>query len=86
VVLMEALALGDPVVAPRVAGVPELVEDGVTGLLFTPADWRGLADALARLLGDAELRRRTGEAGRKKVEAEFEIDRASEAIYQRLVG
>ncbi len=47
VVLMEAMALGVPVVASRIAGVPELVDDGVNGLLFHPADWNGLESALA---------------------------------------
>ncbi|HKU36854.1 MAG TPA: glycosyltransferase family 4 protein, partial [Polyangiales bacterium] len=53
VVLMEAMALGLPVIAPRVAGVPELVQDGVHGLLFAPGAWHELADCLHKLLSDA---------------------------------
>jgi colanic acid/amylovoran biosynthesis glycosyltransferase len=84
VVLMEALAYGVAVVAPRVAGVPELVEDGVTGLLFTPADWSGLATTISRALSDAPLRARLGLAGQQRVRAEFDANRASEAIARRL--
>jgi colanic acid/amylovoran biosynthesis glycosyltransferase len=84
VVLMEALALNVAVVAPRVAGVPELVEDGVTGLLFTPADWKGLAACLARALGDRGLRERTARAGQERVRLEFDADRACEPIYRLL--
>jgi glycosyltransferase involved in cell wall biosynthesis len=57
----------------------------VTGLLFTPADWPALANALARLLGDADLRKAMGEAGRQKVAAEFEVDRACVAIHRKLL-
>jgi glycosyltransferase involved in cell wall biosynthesis len=83
VVLMEALALGLPVIGPRVAGVPELVEDNVHGLLFTPAAWDELAERLHRLLTDAELRERLGKAGRAKVEQEFEISRAVLPLVER---
>jgi colanic acid/amylovoran biosynthesis glycosyltransferase len=83
VVLMEAMALGLPVIAPRVAGVPELVEEEVHGLLFAPAAWPELADRLHRLMSDPELRRRFGHAGRSKVEAEFEINRAVVPLLER---
>lgn len=76
VVLMEALALGVPVVAPCVAGIPELVEHGVSGLTFPPGDWARLAQVLRELLGDAELRERLARAGRERVEAEFFVDRS----------
>jgi glycosyltransferase involved in cell wall biosynthesis len=76
VVLMEALALGLPVIAPRVAGVPELVEHGRHGLLFTPADWQDLTENLCTMLANGELRERLGREGRAKVEAEFEIGKA----------
>jgi glycosyltransferase involved in cell wall biosynthesis len=75
VVLMEALASRTPVVATRVAGVAELVEDGVSGLLIPPGDPAPLADALARLLGDSGLRARMGAAGREIVAAEFDAAR-----------
>ena len=66
-VLIEAMACGIPVVATAISGIPELIEDGVTGLLVAPDDPAALAAAIERLLGDAALRRRLGEAGRKKV-------------------
>jgi colanic acid/amylovoran biosynthesis glycosyltransferase len=83
VVLMEAMALGVPVIAPRVAGVPELVEEDVHGLLFAPAAWDELAERLHRLLSDPELRQRFGRAGRSKIEAEFEITRAVVPLLER---
>jgi glycosyltransferase involved in cell wall biosynthesis len=86
VVLMEALAYGLPVIAPRVAGVPELVEENVHGLLFAPAAWDELAERLQRLLGDAALRQRLGGAGRAKIEQEFEISRAVAPLVERYRG
>ena len=73
VVLMEAMAAGTPVVATRVAGVSELVDDGRSGLLVPPADPDALAAAVGRLLGDAELRRRLAAAGRAMVQREFDL-------------
>jgi glycosyltransferase involved in cell wall biosynthesis len=86
VVLMEALAQGVAVVAPCIAGVPELVEDEVTGLLFTPADWPGLAARISRGLGDPALRARLARAGQERVRAEYDANRSSEALYQRLLA
>mgnify|MGYP005837720585 CR=1 FL=1 len=73
VVLMEALASEVPVVASRVLGVPELVEDGVNGFLTEPGDTDALADRFERLLADPELRRRLGAAGRRKVQRQFHL-------------
>lgn len=75
-VLMEAMALGKPVVSSRVAGIPELVRDGVNGLLFTPSHWPGLAEAMTTLARDPALRQRFGVAGRAAVIEEFAIERA----------
>jgi glycosyltransferase involved in cell wall biosynthesis len=86
VVLMEAMAAGVPVVAPRLAGIPELVEDGVSGLLFAPADWGELAARLARLIADPAERSRLGAAGRARVAAEYDVDRAVEPLWRRLAG
>ena len=74
VVLMEAMACGLPVVATRIAGIPELVIDGENGLLVTPGDVKVTAEAIARLLADAEMRKRMGAAGRKMVEREFNLN------------
>ncbi len=83
VVLMEAMALSTCVIAPRITGIPELVEHGVSGLLFTAADWNELAAHLRRALGDAALRERFGAAGLERVEAEFVIRRAIEPLRER---
>ncbi|MCB1367287.1 MAG: glycosyltransferase [Rhodobacteraceae bacterium] len=77
VVLMEALAAGLPVVATRIAGVAELVEDGISGFLVAPGDEAALADKLAILLADPARRRAMGKAGRAKVRAEFDIAQES---------
>ena len=85
VVLMEAMAAGLPVVATRLAGVAELVEDGRSGLLVNPSDPAALGRAVGRLLADPKLRSRFGGAGRAKVEAEFNI-RKEAAWLKRLVA
>lgn len=72
VVLMEAMAARLPVVATRIAGIPELVEDGVHGRLVPPGDGAALRAAIATLLADAQARARMGEAGRAKVVADFD--------------
>jgi len=73
------------VVAARVGGVPELVEDGGSGFLVPPRDSDALAKALQRLIADPELRRRMGQAGREKALKEFTLDRMlreTERVYQ----
>jgi glycosyltransferase involved in cell wall biosynthesis len=82
VALMEALAMRLGVIAPSVAGIPELVEHERTGLLFTAGRWDQLEEGLARLISDPALRSRLGEAGRARVQAEFEIDTAVEPLFQ----
>ncbi len=72
-VLLEAMACGLPVVSTNLVGVPEIVDHGVNGLLVEPGDAAALAAHLARLLGDAELRRTLGETGRRKVVACFDV-------------
>lgn len=72
VVLMEAMACGLPVVASRLSGIPELVEDGTSGLLVPPRDAAALADAIERLATDADLRRRLGASARETVMREFD--------------
>jgi glycosyltransferase involved in cell wall biosynthesis len=74
-VLTEALYLGTPVVATRAGGIPEIVDDGVDGLLVPPADAEGLATAIVRLVQDDQLRRRIAGAGREKVPARFAFER-----------
>ena len=73
VVYMEALASRIPVVASRVAGVQELVEDGVTGYTIPPGDVDSLTDRILRLMDDPATARAMGEAGRKAVEAQHDV-------------
>ena len=69
---MEALASATPVITTRIAGVGELVEDGVNGRLVTPGDQAGLTEALRGLLEDDKARAAMGQAGPGKVRAEFD--------------
>jgi glycosyltransferase involved in cell wall biosynthesis len=72
-VILEAMASARPVVSTRLAGIPELVVDGQTGMLAPPGDSTALAHALQQLLRDPELRLRFGHAGRERVEQHFRI-------------
>ncbi len=82
VVLMEAMASGRAVVATRVAGVPELVEDGVSGLLVAPGNAEELAAALQRLASSPEERESMGRAGRRKVVDEFDAEKCAAQLAQ----
>jgi glycosyltransferase involved in cell wall biosynthesis len=77
IVLMEAMALGVPVVASNVAGIPELVEAGTGGLLFTPSRWDELARCIEGLLSDKALRNSIAEQGKRKVADEFDVQRSA---------
>lgn len=70
-VLMEAQAQGVAVLSTRLSAIPELVSDGETGLLAEPGDVAGLADRLARLIQNPDLRRTLGEAGRRRLARDF---------------
>ncbi len=86
-VLLEALAQGTPVVASRVGGIPEVVEDGRSGLLVPPGDTAALRDALERVWADPELARRLGDTGRREVVPRYSwealADRLSE-VYREV--
>lgn len=69
-VVVQGMAAGLPVLAARAGGPAELIDDGVTGLLYTPGDAAALADGLRKLAGDPKLRRQLGEAARERT-AEF---------------
>lgn len=86
--VLEAMAAALPVVASRIDGIPEAVADGETGLLVAPRDPVGAADVLGRLVASADLRRRLGDAGRRRVEERFALPgwRAAHlALYRRLL-
>lgn len=80
IVLMEAMALGTAVVAPRLAGIPELIDDGRTGLLFTPSDWRELESKVERLLTDDGLRARLVAEAFQTVADGYEIARSAKLL------
>ena len=84
-VLMEAMAHSVPVVTTQVMGVPELVEDGHSGLLVPAGRVDLLVDALARLVRDPELRERLGANGREKVLAEFDVNESARQLRAVLI-
>ncbi len=89
IAILEAMAAALPVVATTVGAIPEQVVDGDTALLVPPANADRLAEALARLLPDAALRRRMGAAGRARFAAHFAIDGTADrfaALYRELAG
>jgi glycosyltransferase involved in cell wall biosynthesis len=77
---IEALAAGRPVVATRVGGVPDVVREGEDGFLVEPGDVDALADRLARLAADPELRKRLGAAGRARVVPRYSVERLVDDI------
>jgi glycosyltransferase involved in cell wall biosynthesis len=85
--LLDAMACRRPIVATSAGGIPEIVEDGVNGLLVPPRDAHALAAAIVRALKDEGLRKRMGEAGFERVTARFTVEhmvRATAALYDRL--
>jgi len=79
-VLLEAQSQGVPCVATAVSGIPELIDDGVTGLLVPPRDRDALAVALARLIADPALRARLGAAGRDRTRRDFVMERGIDRL------
>lgn len=90
VVLMEAMASGIPCVTTRITGIPELIRDGIDGLLVAPSDAGELAAALASLMDDPELRTDLAHNGRARVAEKYNltrnIDRLGEVFSKRLQG
>ena len=86
VVLMEAMSVERPVVATAIAGIPELVHDGVSGAVVPPGRPEPIVEALARLAHDPELGRRWGRAGREQVERRYDIDCAARLLDQLFSG
>jgi glycosyltransferase involved in cell wall biosynthesis len=85
--LLDAMACGKPVVATEAGGIPEVVEDGLTGLLVPVRDPEAMAAAIIRLLHDAGLRRQMGEAAILSVRERFSVERMvldTLRVYQRV--
>jgi glycosyltransferase involved in cell wall biosynthesis len=87
--LLDAMACGRPIVATRAGGMPEVVQDGATGILVPPRDHEAMADAIVKLLKDEELRTRMGAAGLSLVHARFNAERMvaeTLSVYERVVS
>lgn len=86
--ILDALAMRKPVVGSEVGGIPEILENEVTGLLAPPRDPEALAGALVRMVREPDLARRLAEQGREKVEKKFSVDSMVEGsirVYERLL-
>jgi colanic acid/amylovoran biosynthesis glycosyltransferase len=90
VVLMEAMAMEIPCVATLITGIPELIRDGIDGLLVGPSDDAALADAICRLMDNTELRHSLGKAGRERVAQHYNLEtnlpRLKEIFRRRLTA
>jgi len=87
-ILPEAMLRGKPVIASRIGGIPEIVDDGVTGLLFEPGNAEDLAEMIRYLWERPELCRQMGQAGREKVLREYTPERYYKrlmAVYERAI-
>jgi glycosyltransferase involved in cell wall biosynthesis len=84
--LIEAQSQKLACVSTRVSGIPELIQDGVTGLLVEPHAVTALADALTRLIADPALRRRLGEAGCDRATGAFSLDAGADRLAARFAG
>jgi colanic acid/amylovoran biosynthesis glycosyltransferase len=85
-VLLEAMSMEIPCVSTWITGVPELIRDGMDGILVPPADASALASGLAKLIDDPELRRRIGIAGRARILDKFQLEKNAHhlaSIFQR---
>ena len=87
-VLMEAMSMEIPCVSTWITGVPELIRNGVDGLLVAPSDDKSFADAVAQLSNDCELRRGIGQAGRERILDRFHLEKNAAqlaAIFRRFL-
>lgn len=87
--LLDGMACSKAIVATRAGGMPEVVDEGRTGILVAPRDHQAMAAAIVRLLREEPLRRRMGEAGFARVRERFTVDRMvaeTAAVYERLAG
>jgi glycosyltransferase involved in cell wall biosynthesis len=84
IAVLEAMALGVPVVAANAGGAKEIIEPGRSGLLVAAGDEVGLADAVERLVGDPQLRTRLQDGGRARVRSSFSADRMTDELQRQL--
>jgi glycosyltransferase involved in cell wall biosynthesis len=85
-VLMEAQSQGVAVLATRVSGIPELIDDGATGMLVEAGDPAGLAKGLETLIRQPALRRRLGDAGYRRIQAQFDMEKGIDLLLERFTG
>ncbi len=89
IVLLEAMAMRKPIIASRVGGTPEVVENGVTGILVPPGDSGLLADEIFKLIQDPQTQVMMGDAGKKRLQSHFDLKHTIhniQTIYTRLVS
>jgi glycosyltransferase involved in cell wall biosynthesis len=86
VAMMEAMACGVPTISTEISGIPELVEDGVNGVLVPQRDAQALASAMKRLLEDMDFAARLGEASRKRVCEEFDTEPNARLLRQLIAS
>jgi glycosyltransferase involved in cell wall biosynthesis len=79
-VLVEAMAVGLPVITTAVAGIPELVDDDQNGLLYPSRDVDGISSGIVELLRNPDKRRQLGDAGSKKVREQFDVTQAAQRL------
>jgi glycosyltransferase involved in cell wall biosynthesis len=87
--ILDAMAASKPVVGTRAGGIPEVIDDGVTGFVVPPRDDKAQAEAIQAQQRDQKLRERMGEAGRKRVAERFSVERmvaGTAAVYARLAS
>jgi len=87
-VLLEAMAAEKAIVASRVGGIPEIVDDGETGILVPPGDTKKLAEAIISLIQNKSMREMMGKKGRKRVEEQFSIEKnveLTEKLYKKVL-
>ncbi len=88
-VLLEAMAMEKPVVASRVGGIPDLIDQGINGLLVRPGNVKELAEALEKVLSDRRLASKMGREGRKKIKGQFSADamvQSIDKVYRELLA
>jgi glycosyltransferase involved in cell wall biosynthesis len=88
-VLLEAMAMEKPVVATRVGGIPDLIDQGINGLLVRPGNVKELAEALEEVLSDRKFARKMGREGRKRIKGQFSADamvQSIDRVYRELLA